>query len=160
MLGNGIRPGVPRGGRNAVLASVGLIALACCRGSAPPASAANQPAAAATGRVVATGEPPTTAEGCRACNGDFGPHGIDQTPRCNCRTHDAGKPCRGKPDCEGECIGDLGQREVTSAGPPVMGFRLGRCAEFRTTFGCHTFLPPAPAAPIPLDQPAEQLCVD
>jgi hypothetical protein len=44
----------------------------------------------------------------------------------------------------------------------VMGHRLGRCAEFRTSYGCHVFLPPhgASAAPVALDQAPEQLCVD
>jgi hypothetical protein len=105
---------------------------------------------------------PRTAEACRACNGEFGPHGLDQNPTCNCRTRDAGKRCRGKDDCEAECVGDVGEREVTSQGPPPMGHWVGRCAEFRTTFGCHVFLPPhggSPAA-VRLDQAPEQLCVD
>jgi hypothetical protein len=135
----------------------------CCR-SAPPAPAANSVNQPPAGVAAPSGsaEPPRTVEACRACNGDFGPHGIDPNPSCNCRTHDAGKRCRGKNDCEGECIGDLGDREVTSPGPPAMGHRLGRCAEFRTSYGCHVFLPPhgASSAAVALDQPPEQLCVD
>ena len=103
---------------------------------------------------------PTTEEGCRACNGVFGQHGIDPTPRCVCRTKDAGSKCRGKDDCEGECIGDGGEREVTQPGPPPLGFWLGRCAELRTTFGCHVFLPTKSATPVRLDQAPEQMCVD
>jgi hypothetical protein len=106
--------------------------------------------------------PPDTAEGCRACNGDFGVHGLAPTPFCNCRTHDAGKRCRGKDDCESECVGDDGEREVVDPGPPPRGHRLGRCAEFRTMFGCHAFLPPHGAAPalVRLDQEPEEICVD
>jgi hypothetical protein len=103
---------------------------------------------------------PTTEEGCRTCNGEWGPHGIDQTPRCVCRTSDAGKKCRGKDDCEGECIGDAREQEVTQKGPPPLGFRKGRCSDFMTTFGCHVFLPRKSAEPVRLDVEPEQLCVD
>jgi hypothetical protein len=103
---------------------------------------------------------PTTEEGCRACNGDFGPHGIDPTPKCLCRTRDAGKKCRGKDDCEAECVADGDEREVTQSGPPPLGFRIGRCAEFRATFGCHVFLPPKTGQPVRLDVAPEQMCVD
>ena len=134
--------------------ALALVLVGCCKSSAPPAKAPNQ--------TVAQTAAITTADGCKACNGDFGPHGIDSTPTCNCRTRDAGKRCRGKDDCEAECIGDLGDHEVTSPGPPRMGHRLGRCADFRTSYGCHVFLPPhgASPAPVPLDQAPEQLCVD
>ena len=141
-----------------VVAAVSLVLGGCHRAPAPaarsPVEAGPPPSAVA--------EAPRTAEACRACNGDFGPHGIDPTPTCLCRTHDPGKRCRGKDDCEAECIGDAGEHEVTQPGPPPLGYRLGRCAEFRTTFGCHTFLPPRGRTPAPvrLDQPAEQLCVD
>jgi hypothetical protein len=134
---------------------VGLAGTGCARKSAQRAEAgqvaAAPPASAAT---------PTTEEGCRACNGVFGPHGIDPAPRCVCRTRDAGKKCRGKDDCEGDCMGDLGDREVTEAGPPPRGFWIGRCAEMRTTFGCHVFLPAKPAAPVRLDEAPGQMCVD
>jgi hypothetical protein len=114
------------------------------------------PVAAAPSSTV----PPTTEEGCRACNGDFGPQGIDPTPKCLCRTHDGGKKCRGKDDCEAECVADGDEREVTQAGPPPLGFRIGRCAEFRATFGCHVFLPPKTGQPVRLDLAPEQMCVD
>jgi hypothetical protein len=103
---------------------------------------------------------PTTEEGCKACNGVFGQHGIDPTPRCVCRTKDGGRKCRGKDDCEGECIADGGEQEVTQPGPPPLGFRLGRCAELRATFGCHVFLPPKSATPVRLDATPEQMCAD
>ena len=103
---------------------------------------------------------PETEEGCRACNGVWGQHGLDQTQRCVCRTKDAGKACRGKDDCEGECIADGGEREVTQPGPPPLGFWIGKCAEMRTTFGCHAFLPRKSAQPVRLDTPLDQLCVD
>jgi hypothetical protein len=104
--------------------------------------------------------PPTTEAGCRACNGEFGPHGIDPAPRCVCRTTDAGKKCRGKDDCQGECIGDGREQEVMEKGPPPRGFRQGRCSEFMTTFGCHVFLPRKSAELVRLDVEPEQLCVD
>ena len=103
---------------------------------------------------------PTTEEGCRACNGVFGQHGIDPNPKCLCRTKDGGKTCRGKDDCEAECVADGDEREVTQPGPPQLGFRIGRCAEFRATFGCHVFLPPKSAQPVRLDVEPQQMCVD
>jgi hypothetical protein len=130
------------------------IVLACslgCRRPPPPAP-----------RSAGDAGRPTTVAACRACNGDFGLHGLAPTPSCLCRTHDAGKRCRGKDDCEAECIGDGGEREVTDPGPPPRGAFVGRCAEFTTTFGCHRFLPargPSPA-PVPLDEPPAELCVD
>jgi hypothetical protein len=147
-------------GRRAVAAAVVMLigALAgggCTRKPAHKSEGGQVAAAPATPPAT-----PTTEEGCRACNGEFGPHGIDQTPRCLCRTRDAGRNCRGKDDCEGECIGDGGEREVTQPGPPPLGFWRGRCAEFRTTFGCHVFLPPKSAQPARLDVALEQMCVD
>jgi hypothetical protein len=133
------------------LTAVALAGLLGCRRTPPPAA-----------RSPGEAGPPTTAEACRACNGDFGVHGLSPTPTCNCRTRDAGKRCRGKDDCESECVGDLIEREVTDPGPPPRGAFVGRCAEFTTTFGCHRFLPargPSPA-PVPLDDPPAQLCVD
>ena len=103
---------------------------------------------------------PATEDACRACNGVWGQHGLEPTPRCVCRTKDAGKKCRGKDDCEGECIGDGGEKEVTQAGPPPLGFWIGKCAEMRTTFGCHVFLPPKSAQPVRLDEAPGQMCVD
>jgi len=140
-----------------VVMLVGALAGAGCARKPAQKSEAGQLAAAPATAPAAT---PTTEEGCRACNGDFGPHGIDQTPRCLCRTKDAGRACRGKDDCEGECIADGGEREVTQPGPPPLGFWKGRCAEFRTSFGCHVFLPPKSAQPVRLDVALEQMCVD
>jgi hypothetical protein len=146
-------------GRVAVAAAVAFVA------SLAGAGCAKKPAQKAeAGQVAAApaGPPatPTTEDGCRACNGVFGPQGIDPTPRCVCRTKDPGKKCRGKDDCEGDCIGDLGDREVKEPGPPPRGFWIGRCAEMRTTFGCHVFLPAKPAGPVPLDEKPAQMCVD
>ena len=149
-----------RGCSVAALAATLAAALAgagCARKPAQKAEAGQVAAPPATATTLAT---PTTPEGCRACNGDFGPHGIEPTPRCNCRTKDAGRFCRGKDDCEGECIDDAGLSEVKQPGPPPLGFWTGRCAEFRTTFGCHVFLPPKSAQPVRLDVPPEQMCVD
>lgn len=139
-----------------VLAAGWLGAAGCTRKPAQKAEAGQVGAAP----PPTTTAPPTTEEGCRACNGVWGPQGITQTPRCLCRTKDAGKKCRGKDDCEGECIGDLGDREVTEPGPPPRGFWIGRCSELRTTFGCHVFLPAKSATPVRLDETPGQMCVD
>jgi hypothetical protein len=105
---------------------------------------------------------PRTAEGCRACNGDFGVHGLGGTPRCLCRTRDAGKRCRAKDDCDGECLADAGEHEVTDPGPPARGYFLGRCSEFRTTFGCHRYLSRRrdQPGPVALDELPSEICAD
>ncbi|HEY5089175.1 MAG TPA: hypothetical protein VIK30_04360 [Polyangia bacterium] len=131
------------------------------RSASPALAAAGAGAAGGVGGSQAGGVP-KTSEGCRACNGDFGVHGLDPTPRCLCRTRDAGKRCRAKDDCDGECIGDAGEHEVTDRGPPRRGYLLGRCAEFRTSFGCHRFLGRRrdQSSPVNLDEPQPELCVD
>ena len=136
----------------AVVFAAGVFGSGCTR---------KPPQKAEAGQVAAAPAlPPTTEDGCKVCNGVWGPQGLDQTPRCVCRTKDAGKKCRGKDDCEGECIGDLGDREVTEQGPPARGFWFGRCAEMRTTFGCHVFLPGKATTPVRLDEAPGQMCVD
>jgi hypothetical protein len=143
-------------GRVAAIAAVvfvgALAGFGCAKKPASKAEAGQVSAAPAA--------PPTTEEGCRACNGVFGQHGIDPTPRCVCRTTDAGKKCYAKADCEGQCIGDLGDKEVVEPGPAPRGFWVGRCSEMRATFGCHVFLESKPAAPVPLDDKPQQLCAD
>ena len=144
--------------RVAAIAAVVFAAALCGAGCAKkPASKAEAGQIAAAPTTPTT---PTTEDGCRACNGVWGPHGIEPTPRCVCRTKDAGRTCRGKDDCEGDCIGDLGEREVTQPGPPPLGFRVGHCSEMRTTFGCHVFLSAKSAAPVRLDEEPAKLCVD
>lgn len=145
--------------RVAILVAVafvaGLTGAGCAKKPAQKAEAGQVAAAPAAPPAI-----PTTEEGCRACNGVFGQHGIDPAPRCVCRTKDAGKTCHAKADCEGDCIGDLGNREVTEPGPPPRGYWVGRCSEMRTTFGCHVLLASKPAAPVPLDETPHKMCVD
>jgi hypothetical protein len=147
-----------------VVVLVAIGSCASCRrtpaGAAPPPAApsATPPQPSATAPVAQP--PPTTAEGCRACNGDFGIHGLSQTPACNCRTRDGGRRCRSKDDCQGECIADGDEHDVTDPGPPPRGYFIGRCAEFVTSFGCHRFLPAGAPGPVRLDAPPTQLCVD
>jgi hypothetical protein len=145
-------------GRGLVIALTGAVVAAALAGG----GCTRKPAQKAEAGQVAAPPPttPMTEEGCRACNGVFGQHGIDPTPKCLCRTKDGGKTCRGKDDCEAECVADGGERQVTQPGPPQLGFWLGRCAEFRATFGCHTFLPPKSEQPVRLDVELQQMCVD
>ena len=146
-------------GRVAAVAAVvfvgGLAGFGCAKKPASKAEDGQVAAAPATASTT-----PTTEDGCRACNGVWGPHGISETPRCVCRTKDAGSKCRGKDDCEGDCIGDLGDKEVTEVGPPPRGFWIGRCSEMRTTFGCHVRLEATPGAPVSLVDELHQICAD
>lgn len=87
---------------------------------------------------------------CRACKGDWGVHGISGTEGCNCRTRDAGNECRDGTDCEGECLFDHAEEvragsEHCSHGACSVTLRavrlVGRCATYRATFGCHSYVP-------------------
>lgn len=79
------------------------------------------------GLLVVTNSALTRAEqACKACNGDFGPHGMLGQVGCLCRMDDAGKPCDDGNDCQGKCVG----RDEAFV-----------CSEFATVFGCHSYLP-------------------
>jgi hypothetical protein len=87
---------------------------------------------------------------CRACNGDWGVHGLSGVESCNCETRDAGQECRDGRECEGECLYERAE-EVQKASQRCSGgtcsvtlraVRLvGRCAPQRATFGCHSYVP-------------------
>ena len=103
----------------------------------------------------------------RDCNGEWGLHGISQTPSCNCRARDAGRTCRDDDDCEGQCIAHVGgdgavEREVVDRGPPPRGYFLGRCSAFRATYGCERFIAAGARkqGPVSLERPPEELCAD
>jgi hypothetical protein len=102
-----------------------FVAVGCTRkGQAPPDAKA--PATAHGGGAPTTGfQPPKTEDACRACNGKWGVHGIEQTPTCLCRTHDG--RCRWQDECEGTAR-DAGEREVTQ--PGRRSASAGRCSEF------------------------------
>lgn len=90
--------------------------------------------------------PPSTVDACRACNGDWGMHGlsdtISQTESCDCRTNDGGKRCTDGIDCQGMCVAnaDNPAYDVVDIGPPARGFLVGRCSEFVTAFGCNALI--------------------
>jgi hypothetical protein len=108
--------------------------------------------------------PPATPEGCRACRGLWGVHGLDVKASCNCRTTDGGKKCRDGVDCQGMCIVDADKPEVdvVQAGPPARGFFVGRCSEHVTVFGCHHLIERGASArgPLPLGESPPKICVD
>jgi hypothetical protein len=68
--------------------------------SPPPPPASTEPAPLARSAAVQPSAtpaasrgktPPKTQNDCKACNGDWGIHGLSPTPSCNCRTTDGGK---------------------------------------------------------------------
>ena len=130
----------------------------CCAHQAPPPPPAAQAAPAAR----ATPAEPATADGCRACGGEWAIHGLIQQPSCLCPTSDAGKRCRDGGECQGQCIADDGEREVIEAGPPARGYFVGKCSRFRSSFGCHRPLAAGAlkAGPISLEEPPTQICAD
>jgi hypothetical protein len=105
---------------------------------------------------------PGTAAECRACNGEWGVHGLVQVESCLCRTHDVGRRCRDGIECEGECIVQPGVVEVTDQGPPRRGYFVGKCSEFDHLFGCLKLLMDGTAArgPSALDEPPGEVCID
>jgi hypothetical protein len=123
---------------------------------APPPPAASAPAASRA-------KPPPQAEkDCKACNGDWGIHGLAQTPSCNCRTRDGGKRCRDGTECQGLCIGaDAPERQVVEKGPPARGFFVGRCSKFETVYGCYRPIDDgASARPVDLTELPNMICAD
>ncbi len=103
---------------------------------------------------------PSTLEECRACNGEWGRHGLAQKESCLCRTKDAGKVCRSMRDCESQCVAkDDPDTEVVDKGPPAKGYFLGKCHPYTPYFGCGLLLRHA-VNPVTLDVPPPRICVD
>jgi len=141
--------------------SLFTLLIACAHKLAP---APSDPAAS-PGATAANGEP-ATEEGCSACGGEWAAHGIrgsqQGTMSCLCPTADGGKRCRDGVECQGECVTDGADHEVTATGPPALGFFVGKCSRFRTTYGCHRVIASGAlqAGPVPLDQPPTEICAD
>lgn len=145
------------------LSTISLPYLACCAHAPEPAAAATPAPPARFARSAAPSRvEPTTAEACRACAGDWAQHGIASEPSCLCPTTDADKRCRDGAECQGQCLADAGEHEITAAGPPALGYFLGKCSRFRTTFGCHRYIAAGAlkAGPVPLDDAPTEVCAD
>src|SRR5450759_4309113 len=86
--------------RNVSVAVVFLVAVGCR--STRPQHASDAPTRVASPAIAAASTSPTapprasvmpspsTLEECRACNGEWGRHGLAQKESCLCRTKDAG----------------------------------------------------------------------
>ena len=129
--------------------------LACAHNPPTPARAATP------GPTTGNGEP-ATEQGCSTCRGEWAAHGMLGTMSCLCPTPDGGKRCRDGAECQGECVTDGTDHEVTVAGPPTLGFFVGKCSRFRTTYGCHRVISTGAlqAGSVPLDQPPTEICAD
>jgi hypothetical protein len=108
---------------------------------------------------------------CRECDGDWGRHGLLGREGCLCRARDRGSECRDGRDCEGVCLFERAEtvREASeSCGSGFCNVRLemvllvGRCSEFVTEFGCHSYLPDGIAGegPLPAYYPVPYICCD
>lgn len=139
-------------------------------GPAPSAaSASSTEAASPVANTAASPAPsardakPQTAEECkRVCNGEWSAHGLTGVVSCLCRTTDAGKDCRGKNECQGECLLEPLRTEVVDKGPPARGYFIGKCAEFVTSFGCSRRIQADTQSrgPVDLSEPPPKLCMD
>jgi len=96
---------------------------------------------------------------CKACQGDWGPHGILQLEGCVCRARDRGRVCYDGDACEGYCLFD----HIEKLGHGL-GRNAGKCSEFIGGFGCISYLqhgesklPPRPLAEL---GPTASLCAD
>jgi hypothetical protein len=139
-----------------------LMLLSGCRAhGAPPAAVAS---AAQTAPVAHApgGAEPMTAESCRSCGGEWSIHGLIQEPSCLCPTSDGGKRCRDGSECQGQCLADDREREVTDPGPPARGYFVGKCSRFHSNFGCHRPISAGvlKAGPSVLEEPPAQICAD
>jgi len=111
--------------------------------------------------VAAAPVHPSTPEECRACNGDWGRHGLAQTEGCLCRTKDAGKICKSKADCESQCVAkDEPDTAMVDKGPPAKGHFLGKCHPFTKFFGCARLLRESQDPNTQLDELPMKICVD
>ena len=141
-----------------VVSILSLFALLSCAHKPAPATSTR---AATSGPTAANGEP-ANEEGCSACSGEWAAHGMTGTMSCLCPTADGGKRCRDGVECQGECVTDGADHEVTAAGPPALGFFVGKCSRFRTMYGCHRVIASGAlqAGAVPLDQPPTEICAD
>ena len=96
---------------------------------------------------------------CKACNGDWGRHGIRQFEGCVCRAADAGERCTDGDDCDGYCEYE---RTVVTSRDPDMGYQVGRCSEFVGGFGCRDYVPSGAddRGPQPLPLARHGVCAD
>jgi hypothetical protein len=136
-----------------VILGLGLGLAAGCRSTQP------RP----TTKDTAVAARPATPEACKACNGQWGRHGLANVEGCLCRTKDAGKVCKTTKDCESQCVArDQPDTEIVEKGPPAKGFFLGQCHEFATYFGCGRLLRDkvTAGAPVLLGEPPLKICVD
>jgi hypothetical protein len=155
----------PMARRDPLILAVLLLAGCCAHGSPPPASSSSPSPVAVAPAPARAGAPrtePTTAESCRACNGEWAVHGIIQQPSCLCPTGDVDRRCRDGVECEGQCLADGGEREILEAGPPARGYFVGKCSRFRTSFGCHRMIARGAlkAGPVNLEDPLTEVCAD
>ncbi|HMJ53770.1 MAG TPA: hypothetical protein VK540_16910 [Polyangiaceae bacterium] len=106
---------------------------------------------------------PSTKEACDLCEGIWAVHGIAESETCICKANDEGHDCLDGNDCLGECLLD-GDPEfhVMEAGDPPLGYYLGHCAGYDTTFGCFQRIADNIQGQLPLtsEQAGEFVCVD
>ena len=76
---------------------------------------------------------PDDQTACEASGGSWIPQGRAQIHRCVVVYADAGRPCRGSSDCQGECRLPQPLRADPPPGP-ITGF----CQEASSPFGCYT----------------------
>ena len=103
-----------------------------------------------------------TKEACDACGGIWDIHGIEPVETCICPTKDAGHSCTDGAQCEGMCIvGDDGF-QVTEPGETPLGFYVGACSNYDTTFGCNRIVPAGTVekGAHPATEGFEDICVD
>ena len=99
-------------------------------------------------------------QACKACNGEWGVHGMLATEGCVCRSPDGGRPCHDGNECAAGCVFVRVEKL-----PGGLGRRVGRCAEFVGGFGCVSLIDPGESKlpPRPFSElvnPSTRICAD
>jgi len=120
------------------------------------ASGAGGAAATATParRTTATATPARSDEraACEAQGGRWGRIGTNPREQCNLPAADAGKACQSSSECEGVCLAELTQAELTAVMREKKVIRAaGKCSAWRIVAGCIPMVDKGLVRPICID---------
>jgi hypothetical protein len=109
---------------------------------------------AGSGGAVATATPATLQDqaSCEAQGGRWGRIGLSPREECNLPTADAGRECLSSSDCEGLCLAELSQDELSAA---IREHKVietaGKCSAWRIVVGCVPMVEDGLLRPICID---------
>ena len=83
---------------------------------------------------------PKTKDECLEKGGVWKKLGPHPTEECNLPTKDAGKICTSSNVCEGVCLADLTQDQLTQGMRGKMFQTQGKCSAYIKIVGCHAYV--------------------